>query len=75
MARLTINEDYFDSSVPTGMVTMNGSNQVDMSATWHTNIYNKVRLNINNLFDNNAEQAVGFENIGRNVMLTLSNNF
>lgn len=75
MARFTINDDYFDSSVATGMVTMNGSNQVDMSATWHANSSSKVRLNINNLFDNNAEQAVGFKNIGRNVMFTFSNHF
>jgi iron complex outermembrane receptor protein/vitamin B12 transporter len=75
MARVSINDNYFDSSVPTGMVTMNGSNQVDISATWHASSSSKVRLNINNLFDNNAEQAVGFKNTGRNIMLTLSTHF
>jgi len=75
MARLSINDDYFDSSIPTAMVTMKGSNQVDMSATWQ--IYNSMnlRLNVNNLLDNDTEQAIGFENIGRNVMITLSKNF
>ena len=75
MARLSINDDYFDSSIPTGMVTMNGSNQVDMSASWQANSNINIRLNVNNIFENNTEQAIGFENIGRNMMLTLSNNF
>jgi len=75
MARLSVNDDYFDSSIPTAMVTMGGSNQVDISATWLANSSISIRLNINNLFDNKAEQAIGFENTGRNVMLTVSKHF
>ncbi|MDX2368368.1 MAG: TonB-dependent receptor, partial [Colwellia sp.] len=75
MARLTINDDYFDSSIPTAMITMNGSNQVDMSATWQANSSMNLRLNVNNILDNKTEQAIGFENTGRNVMITLSNHF
>lgn len=75
MARLSINDDYFDSSIPTAMVTMKGSNQVDISATWRANNDMNLRLNVNNILDNKAEQAIGFENTGRNVIITLSKDF
>ncbi len=75
MTRLSSNDDYFDSSIPTSMVTVKGYSQVDMSATWLLTPQMSLRFNVTNVFDNTAEQSIGFANMGRNCMFTFSTRF
>ena len=75
MARMTMNGDYFDSSIPTGMITMDGFTRADLSMSWDILKGTTVRLNVNNVFDSEYEQAVGFANMGRSMTASISKSF
>jgi vitamin B12 transporter len=49
-----------DSSVPTGKVTLDPWGRVDLSASWRVRKRVSLYLEIDNLFDANYEEAVGF---------------
>ena len=49
-----------DSSVPTGNVTLDPWGRVDLSASWRVRKHLSLYLEIDNLFDSNYEEAVGF---------------
>ncbi|WP_166638692.1 TonB-dependent receptor plug domain-containing protein [Paraglaciecola marina] len=70
--RYRVNDDYFDSSVPTGFVKLNGRNQVDFSAQWETQSDTSWKIYINNIFDNDKEEVIGFHNIGRDINVSLT---
>ena len=74
-ARYTINDGYFDSSVPTGALELDGFNQLDVSAHWQTQGNIAWRLHINNLLDSDHEQAIGFSNTGPNITARISTQF
>lgn len=78
--RLTGNDDYFDSSVATGMVEMQGFNRFDFSAVWRLDEKIRLRLNISNLlnvafFENDKEESVGFRPTGQNITFRVSKSF
>ncbi len=49
-----------DSSVPTGNVTLDPWGRVDLSASWRVRKHINLYFKIDNLFDANYEEAVGF---------------
>jgi vitamin B12 transporter len=49
-----------DSSVPTGNVTLDPWGRVDLSASWRVRKHVNLYFEIDNLFDSNYEEAVGF---------------
>ncbi|NQZ90521.1 MAG: TonB-dependent receptor [Colwellia sp.] len=73
--RLVVNDDYYDSSVPTGMIELPGYNHLDLSAAWTSTNSLMFRLHAKNILDNDKEQAVGFNNTGRSLTLSLSKEF
>ena len=74
-ARLVTNDDYYDSSIATGIIEMPGYNHLDLSAAWTAVESLMFRVHVKNILDNDKEQAVGFNNIGRSVTLSLSKEF
>lgn len=59
----SIGETY-DSSIPTGVVTLDGYNRVDVAVTYrHSDQFN-VLFSVDNLFDEEYEQAIGFPSPG-----------
>ena len=50
-----------DSSIPTGDVELDGYARVDTSVTWTINEYLKTYFAVDNLFDTDYEQFVGFK--------------
>jgi outer membrane cobalamin receptor len=74
-ARYTINDGYFDSSVPTGAIELDGFNQLDVSAHLQTEGNLAWRLHINNVLDSEHEEAVGFSNAGPNITARVSTQF
>ncbi len=73
--RLTLNGDYYDSSIPTGMVEMDGFNRLDMSAVWAVEPDLDLRLNVSNALGGDYEEAIGFKNMGRSITASLAKNF
>jgi len=49
-----------DSSLPTGDVTLDPWGRVDLSASWRVRKHVSLYLKIDNLFDSNHQEAVGF---------------
>jgi vitamin B12 transporter len=49
-----------DSSEPTGKVTLDPWGRVDLSASWRVREHLSLYLEIDNLFDANYEEVVGF---------------
>jgi len=60
---LSIGES-FDSSVPTGDMTLDSYNRVDVTATYRHSDSVNVLVSIDNLFDEDYEQAIGFASAG-----------
>lgn len=73
--RYVINSSYFDSSVPTGIITLDGINQIDASARWRSQYNIDWRLQINNLLDSKKEETIGFERLGLNIVLNVAMQF
>ncbi|WP_441003545.1 TonB-dependent receptor plug domain-containing protein [Pseudocolwellia agarivorans] len=74
-SRFVVNEGYYDSSIPTGMIELEGFNQLDVSARWAVNDKTSIRINMQNTFDSDHEEGVGFENPGRQASLNISRKF
>jgi len=53
-----------DSSEPTGNVTLDPWGRVDLSASWRVREHVSLYLEIDNLFDSNYEEAIGFRASG-----------
>ncbi|MEP2652062.1 MAG: TonB-dependent receptor, partial [Paraglaciecola sp.] len=70
-AKYTINGKYYDSSVPTGQLELDGYNQLDISVYWAINHKTNIRLNIQNALNNDQEQTIGFNNLGRQASLRI----
>ena len=74
-SRITFNDNYYDSSIPTGLVEMDSYYRVDFSAKWTINKDLTLRFNANNLLDDSYEEAVGFSNMGQNFTVSISKDF
>lgn len=57
-------DDFYESSVPTGGVWLDGYVRVDTSVTWQATEALSVGLAIDNLFDEDYQEAVGFPAAG-----------
>ncbi len=66
------NGDYADSSVPTGLVVTRGRAQADLGARWTGPSGVGVHAVLRNLADSRAETAVGFPELGRRLLVTLT---
>ena len=73
--RFTKNASYFDSSVPTGAIELDGFNQFDVSALWRTKGQFDWRLQLNNVLDSKHEEALGFSNAGTTIILNVAKRF
>ena len=60
---LLIGESY-DSSVPTGEVTLDSYNRFDIVGTWTPTDSLSLWLAVDNVFDEGYEESVGFPGIG-----------
>ncbi|MEX0300434.1 MAG: TonB-dependent receptor plug domain-containing protein [Kordiimonas sp.] len=69
--KATFNSAYFDSSIPTGVISLPGYNQVDMSVKWQISDTLSVQVIGLNVLNSDFEQAVGFTNQGRSVLFGL----
>jgi iron complex outermembrane receptor protein/vitamin B12 transporter len=74
-ARITFNDNYYDSSIPTGLVKMDSYHRVDLSAAWSIREDIILRFNANNLLDDAYEEAVGFSNMGQSFTVSISKGF
>lgn len=75
MTRVTFSDNYYDSSIPTGMIEMDNFTRIDMSGSWEMNNSTKLRVNINNVLDSDHEESLGFSNIGRSLMASVLYSF
>ncbi len=66
------NGDYADSSVPTGLIVARGRAQADFGARWTAGGGVGVSAVVRNLADSRAETAVGFPELGRRLLVTLT---
>ncbi len=57
-------DEFYESSVPTGGVWLDGYFRVDTSLTWQATEALSVGLAIDNLFDKEYQEAVGFPAVG-----------
>ena len=56
--------ESFDSSIPTGDVTLDAYTRIDVSAAWQVSEKFQAYLAVDNLTDEKYEQFVGFESRG-----------
>tara|TARA_R110001583_G_C5657547_1_gene409355 strand:+ start:2256 stop:4142 length:1887 start_codon:yes stop_codon:yes gene_type:complete len=74
-ARITMNDTYYDSSIPTGLVEMNSYSRIDVSGAWFVTKDITLRLNVNNLLDDSYEEAIGFRNMGQNITMSVTKSY
>lgn len=74
-ARITYDDKFYDSSIATGSVTMDGFSRLDISAVWQLANDLNFRIIAQNILDGHSEQAIGFNNIGRSLTVSLSKLF
>ncbi|WP_405242530.1 TonB-dependent receptor plug domain-containing protein [Lentisalinibacter salinarum] len=67
--------ETFDSSVPTGQVVLDGYNRFDTTLTWRAADSTDLVFAVDNLFDADYEEAVGFPSPGRRGRLALRYRF
>ena len=67
-----IKDDFYDNSVPTGQILLDGYTRFDAGIQWRLTEKIDVKLRIDNLFDNDYEEVVGFSAVGRQARLALS---
>jgi vitamin B12 transporter len=58
--RLLFLDEYFDSSIPTGMLVLEGYERVDIAATWRASERVTWRFALDNALDADYVEAVGF---------------
>lgn len=73
--RWAINDDYYDSSVPTGLIELDGYDRLDVGASWQATKALVLRANAKNLLDDDSEESVGFDNGGREFTVSASYQF
>ncbi len=71
-ARGVFNGDFYDVSVPTGLVELDGYTHLDFNAIWSLTDKIDVKLLLSNVFDSSYEEAVGFSNPGQQIRLGIS---
>ncbi|MDO6446958.1 TonB-dependent receptor [Colwellia sp. 1_MG-2023] len=74
-ARAVFNDNYYDSSIPTGMIDVEAFNRLDLSAVWSFNNDLTLRANANNVLNNSYEEAVGFSNVGADYTVSIAKAF
>ncbi len=67
--------ETFDSSIPTGSMMLDGYNRLDGTLTWYAADGISLVLAVDNLFDEDYEEAIGFESPGRRARLALRYRF
>ncbi|HEX6376129.1 MAG TPA: TonB-dependent receptor [Allosphingosinicella sp.] len=69
------NSDYFDSSIPTGLIRADGHGEADLGLRWQISPRFTLAAALRNLTGERYEDAVGFPAPGRLVRATLSAGF
>lgn len=75
VTHLSYNGNYYDSSIPTGMVNMAGDFQINISALWQIAPKMAFRIAIKNISNSKTEEAIGFKNEGRSLTASISATF
>ena len=67
----TYNGQFYDSSIPTSLVTMPSFHRYDISIKWQA--LERLELNLmgDNIFNSGFEEAVGFSNPGRQLRISM----
>ena len=65
-------DEFYDSSIPTGIVTSAGYHQLDLSLARTLTERFELGVMVSNLTDNDYQEAVGFSNPGRQLRLSLT---
>ncbi|MGZ8307974.1 MAG: TonB-dependent receptor plug domain-containing protein, partial [Allosphingosinicella sp.] len=71
-AAARFNSDYFDSSIPTGLVRAKGHGEADLGARWRLSERFSVRAALKNVTGERYEDAVGFPSPGRVLRVTVA---
>lgn len=71
LATARSNSAFFDSSIPTGLITTPGHIAVDVGGAYRLNSKARVRLTLRNLGDEDYQDAVGVLAPGRSLRLSL----
>jgi outer membrane receptor protein involved in Fe transport len=74
-AAIRFNSDYFDSSIPTGLVRAAGHEEVDLGLRYRLSDRFSLAVALRNLADSRHEDAVGFPGTGRLVRATIGADF
>jgi len=73
--RFLINDGYYDSSIPTGLLELDSFTQLDLSANYSFNNKTKARFVLQNALNSDHEEGVGFSNLGRQLSANISTSF
>ncbi|MET1111538.1 MAG: TonB-dependent receptor, partial [Allosphingosinicella sp.] len=74
-AAVRFNSDYFDSSIPTGLVRADGHGEADLGMRWQVSRRFSVTAAVRNVTGERYEDAVGFPAPGRVVRATVAAGF
>lgn len=74
-AAVRFNSDYFDSSIPTGLIRADGHGEVDLGIRWRLRDRLSVTAALRNVMGENYEDAVGFSSPGRVARVTVTAGF
>jgi outer membrane receptor protein involved in Fe transport len=69
------NSDYFDSSIPTGLIRAQGHGEADLGLRWKASERFSVIAALRNLTGSDYEDAVGFPATGRAARVTVAAGF
>lgn len=72
---IRFNSDYFDSSIPTGLVQADGHGEADLGVRWRLSDRFRVTAALKNVTGERYEDAVGFPAPGRVVRATVAAGF
>ncbi len=64
LSSFLILSEFFESSIPTGSIHLDGYERVDVSATWQASDKLSVQFAVDNLLDSEYQEAVGFPAAG-----------
>jgi len=74
-AAVRFNSDYFDSSIPTGLVRADGHGEADLGVRWRLSERFSVTAALRNVTGEQYEDAVGFPSPGRVARMTVAAGF
>ncbi len=66
------NGEFYDSSIPTGMIKMPDFWSLDAAINWKISDSTRINLKLTNLLDDSHEASVGFPSPGRQAFLTFT---